>query len=212
MYYYAMLNPNTGVCYQLTSMEELVPNDEVYIRITTYDEEYYINRVYDYDTESWGNYAGASLLAQYKTDDINYKGRDVWLNDFLGEQNDLATTSKNLVGAINELFTEVSNALKVEVGSFTDYTQPTSISISTSFIPKIVIMWNTSTLAANSNLFVFANAEITGASSNLSRNLYYSSSTYASAYNVFTIPTVEPYGFTVQNVGSTNTMNWIALG
>lgn len=100
--------------------------------------------------------------------------------------------------------------LRVETGSMSAFTIPATIEGTTSFRPKIVIVYNFGSGLSNFNMGVYVSPEITGNTtqqiSDSANGIGNTLSRRASAF------TITDTGFTMINTGAVTTLKWIALG
>lgn len=105
MYYYAMIDPTTNICYAVESFENEVTNNAYYIPLETLDKSYIIRKKYVNGT--WFD-TTADEAANYNAREGNVFGH--WLDDSIGDIDDLDTTDKSsLVAAVNECFQSASD-------------------------------------------------------------------------------------------------------
>lgn len=101
-------------------------------------------------------------------------------------------------------------ALRVETGSMSAFTIPETIEGTTSFRPKIVIVYNFGSGLSNFNMGVYVSPEITGNTtqqiSDSANGIGNTLSRRASAF------TITDTGFSMANTGAVTTLKWIALG
>ena len=104
MYYDAMIDYRTKVCYGVTS-SETVSDDEYYIPIDSLDESYVIRKKYVNGT--WVDTTVDEAM-QYNGLHVGIFGK--WLDQVLGNPESLSTTDKtSLVAAVNECFQSASD-------------------------------------------------------------------------------------------------------
>lgn len=105
---------------------------------------------------------------------------------------------------------EQLGTLRVETGSMSAFTIPATIEGTTSFRPKIVIVYNFGSGLSNFNMGVYVSPEITGNTtqqiSDSANGIGNTLSRRASAF------TITDTGFTMINTGAVTTLKWIALG
>lgn len=116
-------------------------------------------------------------------------------------------TFAQLVAAI----AAITTGLKVETGHIQDFTSPETISGETSFLPKIVIVFNFGSGATNFNLGVYMSTSIFGGTTHqVSERITGTPSGYT-RYSSLAF-TITNHGFTMKNVGAATDMYWAALG
>lgn len=104
----------------------------------------------------------------------------------------------------------ISTGLQVETGSMNVYTIPTTIDGTTSFQPKIVIVYNFGSGLSNFNMGVYVSPEVTGVSSQqISDSANGIGNKLSRRANPFTITET---GFSMVNTGAAINLKWIALG
>lgn len=105
MYYYAMIDSRTNICYAVNSSETQVTDDPYYIQIDSLDESYIIRKKY-VDGE-WVDTTAAEAM-QYNGLHVGIFGK--WLDQVLGNPESLSTQTKtSLVAAVNECFQSASD-------------------------------------------------------------------------------------------------------
>lgn len=128
MYYYAVIEDGTGVCYELAEVETEI-NNPYYIAIDSYDVSLKFRK--KYVNGSWVDTTPAEAM-QYNGLHIGLFGK--WLDQITGDTDDLAEgiTATTLVGAVNECFqsasdgkTAIANAITGVDESITIPTNPT---------------------------------------------------------------------------------------
>ena len=104
MYYYAMIDPRTNICYDVVQLETETDN-AYYIPIDSFDESYEIRK--KYVNGAWVD-TTADEASNFNAREGNIFGH--WLDDSIGDIDDLSTTDKtSLVAAVNECFQSASD-------------------------------------------------------------------------------------------------------
>ena len=127
MFYYAIIEQSTGICYSISEEEDEV-NNSLWISIDSYDESYLFRK--KYVNGEWVD-TTADEARQYKGEHIGIYHE--WLDNYLGDKSDLSTTDKtSLVAAVNECFqsasdgkTAIANAITGADSSITIPENPT---------------------------------------------------------------------------------------
>ena len=105
MYYYAIIEDGTGVCYELAEVETEI-NNPYYIAIDSYDVSLKFRK--KYVNGEWVDTTPAEAM-QYNG--LHVGLFDKWLDQITGDTDNLAEgiTATNLVGAVNECFQSASD-------------------------------------------------------------------------------------------------------
>lgn len=104
MYYYAMIDPRTNICYDVVQLETETDN-AYYIPIDSFDESYEIRK--KYVNGAWVD-TTADEASNFNAREGNLFGH--WLDDSIGDIDNLSTTDKtSLVAAVNECFQSASD-------------------------------------------------------------------------------------------------------
>lgn len=105
----------------------------------------------------------------------------------------------------------IVSGMKVETGHIQDFTTPETIGAETSFLPKIIIVFNFGSGATNFNLGLYMSTSIFGGTTHqVSERITGTTSGYT-RYSSLAF-TVKSNGFTMKNVGAATDMYWAALG
>lgn len=106
MYYYALIDPTTKICYSISTRETEVTNNPNYIPIDSNDESYIIRK--KYVNGAWVDTTPEEAM-QYNGLHVGLFGK--WLDQITGNTDDLADdfTASTLVGALNECFQYASD-------------------------------------------------------------------------------------------------------
>lgn len=104
MYYYAMIDPRTKICYDVVQLETATDN-AYYIQLDSFDESYEIRK--KYVDGAWVD-TTADEAANFNARYGNIFGH--WLDDAIGNITNLSTDNKtSLVEAVNECFQSASD-------------------------------------------------------------------------------------------------------
>lgn len=104
MYYYAMLDSNTKICYAVEQFQDEVDNED-YVQLDSLDKSYIIRK--KYVDGQWVD-TTADEAMQYNGLHVGIFGK--WLDQVLGNPQSLSTTDQtSLVAAVNECFQSASD-------------------------------------------------------------------------------------------------------
>lgn len=237
MFYYALIEDGTGVCYEVIESETEITNS-MYVQIESLDKSYLYRK----------KYVNGEWLDSTTDDAMQYNGHHVgifneWLDNYLGDKSTLSTTDKtSLVNAVNECFqsasdgkTAIANAitgvddsitipdgatfaqlaeligqlggLQIANGTMSEITTPESIAQETGFQPKLVILYNVGSGTSNVNVGLYVASSLLG--SQVSDSYYGLGGTLTR----YTYPfTITETGFTFANHGACTNLKWLAMG
>lgn len=136
-------------------------------------------------------------------------GKEAIANAITGVNSGLTIPENPTFAQLSTLIGQLGS-LKVETGSMSAFTIPATIEGTTSFRPKIVIVYNFGSGLSNFNMGVYVSPEITGNTtqqiSDSANGIGNTLSRRASAF------TITDTGFSMINTGAVTTLKWIALG
>lgn len=238
--YYAQITGDTGICYNITESDTEINDslfilldsyDESYlfrkkyvngewVDTTTAEAMQYNGHHVGIYNEWLDNYLGdkSDLSTTDKTSLVNAvnecfqsasDGKEAIANAITGVNSGLTIPENPTFAQLSTLIGQLGS-LKVETGSMSAFTIPATIEGTTSFRPKIVIVYNFGSGLSNFNMGVYVSPEITGNTtqqiSDSANGIGNTLSRRASAF------TITDTGFSMINTGAVTTLKWIALG
>lgn len=137
-------------------------------------------------------------------------GKDAVADAITGVDDSLTIPENPTFAQLAALIGQISTGLSVEIGSMQVTTIPEAISGTTSFRPKIVIVYNFGSGLANFNMGVYVSPLITNSTTQqITDSANGIGGTLHRRANAFTI---TDNGFSMVNTGAATNLVWIALG
>lgn len=137
-------------------------------------------------------------------------GKTAIADAIAGADDSLTIPTNPTFAQLAALIGQIQTGLQIEMGSMNVYTIPETIQGTTSFRPKIVIVYNFGSGLSNFNMGVFVSPTVTGVTTHqVSDSANGLGGTLARKANQFTI---TDNGFTMNNYGAATDLVWIALG
>jgi hypothetical protein len=137
-------------------------------------------------------------------------GKTAIANAITGVDDSITIPSNPTFSELASAIGQISTGLQVATGSMNEYTIQSTIEGTTTFRPKIVIVYNFGTGLSNFNMGVYVSPDITGVTTHqISDSANGIGNTLSRRANAFTITDT---GFSMINTGAATDLKWIALG
>lgn len=224
---YAVLDENGICCTFHESSTEI--NDSSYILVSEKDEDMIFRKKWDVESQTWVDtdptevpVENSRRLTHTDSDGVMH-----WMNDFINEvfqsASDGKTAIANAITGVDSSITIPENptfaqlasligqmGLHIEMGTMSETTIPATIEGTTSFRPKIVIVYNFGSGLSNFNMGVYVSPTVTEVTTQqISDSANGIGGTLSRRANAFT---VTDNGFSMINTGAVTNLKWIAIG